>query len=273
MKKKPILILLIILLIALTAVVGYYVFSVKDNEKNNTEVEENNKSEENNDELKEVDFNEVKYLYDNITVYNESCAEYYNYYYQDSELKVEDMSDDFKISLALYRAYVDQKMEIDMINPSPAGDIRYISVENLNDYFNNIFSSNVSYDVEKIEKDGWFKAGYPFRHVNDRFYLPGMGCQSRIRIYKEVVKTLKNSSKVEIYEKVAYLKKAEDFTIQYGEVKTLSSDVSVASFDDINQVTSDFMKPYLDKLDTYKYTFEYIDKDNAYKFVKVEKVQ
>ena len=34
---------------------------------------------------------------------------------------------------------VDKKTKVDTENPAPTGDIRYIAVETLNDYFYNIF--------------------------------------------------------------------------------------------------------------------------------------
>lgn len=277
MKKYVIWIIVTIILVILALGFGYYmaggkflIFS-KNNDESSNKIEENKGDDDKEDLLKEVSFDEVKHLYNGINVYNESCANYYDYYYQRNELTVDNMSDDFKISLALYRAYIDKEVKDD--GPSSFGNGNYITKETLDKYFYNIFSSDVSYDINNIKEGGGFKAGYPFAFEDNKFYWPDMGCQSMVKVYKKVINAKKSNKRVEIYEKMAYLVKNE-FGNSNGTIKTaVDSDSSLGTFDDIDKVTDDTMKPYLDKLHTYKYTFEYIEKDKAYKFVKVEKVQ
>lgn len=277
MKKYIVWIIVTIILVILALGFGYYMASgklsifSKESKDSNNRIQENNNKDKKKDELKEVSFNEVKYLYDGINVYNESCAPYYNYYYQNNELKIDDMSDDFKISLALYRAYVAKEIKDDGL--SGFGNGIYITRETLNKYFYNIFSSDEGYDTNNIKEGGGFKAGYPFVFEDNKFYWPAMGCQSMVKVYKKVINTKKSNKKVEIYEKMAYLVR-DEFPNSAGKIKAVvDSDSSLGTFDDIDKVNDDTMQQYLDKLSTYKYTFEYIDKDKAYKFVKVEKVQ
>lgn len=176
------------------------------------------------------------------------------------------MSDAFKVMLAFNHAYNDMESK-DYIDTST-----YITKETLDKYFYNIFSSDVSYDTNNLSDD-LKKVGARFTFKDGKFYVLPTDCQNLTKLYKKVINAKKSNKRVEIYEKVAYLVR-DWFPSPTGEVKVdENSNISLGEINNFNEVNDDTMKPYLDKLHTYKYAFEYIEKDKAYKFVKVEKVQ
>lgn len=273
--KRVICTIIIILLLIVVFGLGYYLADNnlmfrQDNHKNANLEEKNTNDNIEKDVLKVVAVDDVKYLYDTVAIMNESCASYYNYYYQNDELLINNMNDDFKISLALYHAYVDKKVKYD-----GAGNRSYITEDTLNEYFYKIFSSDVRYDTGRINHNGDFKAGYPFNFENNKFYTASIGCTlPQYTLYKKITMAKKSAEKVEIYEKIAYAKRENNYDPETRDIMVNKDDKSILfTISSSKNLNDETMQKYLDKLNTYKYTFEYIAKDKDYKFVKVEKVQ
>ena len=267
-----------IFLSALAALGYYYFYMDKD-----TEVKKEKKPTE---EKLDVDSEEIENLFDEVNLFEIdplASGYYYAYFTKGDSFEVKDLSNDLIGFIAL-KNILDDFDDLDEADSKYAsrGNDKYpngfleVPKDDVNDAILEIFGTSVDYqdgDIVSMEDIDQFIA---FKYdLDNETYIKELTNEDEADTYKpmydhKIIEAVKKNKTLTITVKVAYFEFDNDMVNVY---KNHLKETSIDSYDftSANENEELIKDTYLDKLDTYKYTFK--QKDNEYYFSKVEKVK
>lgn len=283
-KNKGKTVLIVFLILIILGLGGYIVYDkvLKEEPKEKTKEEVQTSKEESLD----VTSKEVTTLFNNINKLSSSWTSdvYYGWLFKQDSLKVEDMSDELKVAVALYKEYI-ECISNDYGCVKGASDTSVgntvISSEKVQDNIIELFG-NIKYNNTNTNA---FDCGENFTFdSNQNVYTataPACGyAGNSFNTYDyRITKAMKNDNSLDIYVKVAF----EYFDFQYesdehgnmtkDNMRTIYTDFNKKN--EINKVGdteynfNEILENYGDKLPVYKLHFE--KEDGEYHFKSIEK--
>ena len=265
-----------IFLSALAALGYYYFYMDKD-----TEVKKEKKPTE---EKLDADSEEVETLFDEVDLFEIDplvSGYYYAYFTKGDSFEVKDLSNDLIGFIAL-KNILDDFDDLEDSKYLSNGNDKYpdglleVPKKDVNDAILEIFGTSVDYqdgDIVSMEDIDQFVA---FKYeIDNETYIKELSNEDEADSFKpiydhKIIEAIKKDKTLTIIVKVAYFEFDDDMVNVYNNhLKEISIDSY--DFDKANEKEELIKDDYLDKLDTYKYTFK--QKDNEYYFSKVEKVK
>ena len=205
-------------------------------------------------------------LINNLTnITNYSGNDFFGYLYQKDMYELKDLSNQFKLNVAMAYLIDDNDYDYEDVYNNKTT----ISISQIEEYAKKIFGENVSLNYEDIKGscEAWW---WTYDKTNQLYKNPSTGCGGAFlpQYYKKTTKAIKYDDKIEIIEKVAYSEYTDtDIPIKtiYTSMNKNQELIKLENNEDFN------INNYLDKLDSYKYTFKK-EGDNYY-FYSVELIK
>lgn len=277
MKKNGVVVLLILLIISV--IVGTYLILNKDNKNNsdnnvqdNSEKQDNNTNSDEPLELTVEDLSLANSLIDNFNILKShfGIINSFGKIYKNGVTLSSDIDNDLILNLGLYK-YVRNNDPFE--NLSYVGnDSVVISAENINESIISIFGNNIHYENADIVPSCMIQASGKYDSSSDTYiFTKSKGCGGALvpSLQSKIVDVKKYNDYLEITEKIYYIMydvvDSNRYMLIYDNPTDKNLIVRLPEQD-----SSVIFDTYLDKLDSYKYTFK---KENAnYYFEKLEKL-
>lgn len=289
MKKKSfvvIVIFLILIIIGLCAYIAYDkgVFGNKEKKENNTVEKKQEEKIEEKEEKLDVNSEQVNTLINQIigqtnNIYT-SGIKYFGYYFQNDELKAENVDDDIILYTALKKIISEKNISLtDYTNIS-------ISKDEITPVIKKIFG-DVEYENKTIKITPCDPGTFIYDNNAGLYTVESHGCggANTSVINHKITDAVKKNDVIEITAAIVYANcgyeqqsadvPGKDYCTFGNSIdenqKVVDNDVILKTEIASNDIDSLFnFDAYMDKLNKYKFTFTRDDNDN-YVFTKVEK--
>lgn len=273
--------LLIVVIIFGLIIIGLciYISHLKINESTKKDTNNNNviEGEENKDDIIVLDVKseEVKKIWFNVQLGGLKSMKFF----EQDKLFYETMTDADKIALVIEK-YIRETPNFYV----PSGDTWYITTADFDRYFKLIFGDKTYdfKDVKALINGVW---SFSYNNQTDKYEMvSAAGGSSPDKFYQEIISAKKYNDRIEIFEQNYYAKYISeeccvnenlkyDIYLKYSENKDnlIASSVS-AKRSTLEDDFKEILNTYSDKLNTYKYTFNYDEKADNYYFNSIEKI-
>ena len=199
---------------------------------------------------------------------------YTGYFYANDSINVNTMSNKVKIVMAIH-ALGDYNYIYDTytVDTSAVDTTVSIPEEDIKESYYKIFGSSVEFKTESLDGNDCGLTAFTYDSGSKVYKESVNGCGGTALPYYEtkIIKAVKYSDRIEITEKVVYVElewdesSSETYQFVYTNKDKTNKLATVSSNEEIS------IDDYLDRLDSYKYTFKK-DGDNYY-FYSSEKVK
>lgn len=214
-----------------------------------------------------IDSEEVlkTYGYFNVinSIYDCSSDRCFGFFLGKDKLEEKDMPFVYKAYVALNKYYVDNDKSIQ----------QEINSDILDEYLKKVFGRNYTYDDKnKVIINGAIYS-YNSRTGNYELQESGAGGLDNKILVRKVTKAYKTKKNIEVYEKIAVVNVTMDDTMKSMNIEVYNNNNNLLEKTNVDlnyDISTINVEKYMDKLDTYKWTFT--KKFNGeYIFEKVEK--